>query len=135
MTRLAAAVIIEHDKMLAIENSQEKGGLIGPPGGKIELNESGMECVRRECEDELGILVVPYQKLGVYQTMTPIGEWREVHTYLAFIDRGAPINLEPDKIKRKGWLTHRELQMLGEQARLTPNLYTALRDIKRYFFN
>ena len=42
------------------------------PGGGIENNESEIECVKRECLEEFGIVVEPIKKLYILEDMKTI---------------------------------------------------------------
>ena len=64
----AAAVIREDGKMLAIR--RRDNGHWEPPGGVLELDESIEHGLRREVEEETGLIVEPEALTGVYKNMT-----------------------------------------------------------------
>jgi 8-oxo-dGTP diphosphatase len=59
MKRVAAGILIKDDKVLIArrKQGQSHAGLWEFPGGKIEYNETPQECLERELEEELGLLV------------------------------------------------------------------------------
>lgn len=130
---LAAAVIIEFNKILLIENSNDKGGLLGPPGGIVEADEDPPQCIRRELMEELGVRVEPRDFIGVFNTVTCKGSIHRVFMYYTVIEAGTPVNREPSKIKTVSRYTLDQLEALSYARRLVPNLQEALPEIKRYF--
>ena len=48
----------------SIEKRVEKGGVYDIPKGKIEDGESSLECAKRECEEECGIVIEDSDILG-----------------------------------------------------------------------
>jgi 8-oxo-dGTP diphosphatase len=65
---VAAAVVREDGKVLAIR--RRDNGHWEPPGGVLELSESIEHGLRREVEEETGLLVEPEALTGVYKNMT-----------------------------------------------------------------
>jgi 8-oxo-dGTP diphosphatase len=59
MKRVAAGILIKDGKVLIARRKlgQSHAGLWEFPGGKIEENETPQECLERELEEELGLLV------------------------------------------------------------------------------
>lgn len=88
---VTAAIIRQNSKILICQRPAEKNcGLLWEfPGGKIEVGETGEQCIVRECQEELGIT------LSVERELTDITyEYpdRIVHLrfYLCGIEAGVP---------------------------------------------
>lgn len=54
-------IIIKDEKVLMIYRENQDMKYYVFPGGKIETNETKEECIIRECQEELGIIVKPIQ--------------------------------------------------------------------------
>jgi len=63
------------------------------PGGKVEPGEAPVDCVRRECREELGVEVEPYEPLMVLPHDFPDGRV-ELHFHLCRIVSGQPRAIE-----------------------------------------
>lgn len=60
MIRVAVGILLRDGKMLVAERPHDKpyGGYWEFPGGKIEKNESSLDALKRELQEELGITVL-----------------------------------------------------------------------------
>ena len=66
MIRVTAAILIDRDRIL-IAQRRHDDALAGKwefPGGKIEVNETPQECLRREMKEEFGIEVAVGEFFG-----------------------------------------------------------------------
>ena len=61
MKQVSAAVVIKDQKVLLTRRNPDDNlaGYWEFPGGKIESNETPQQCLKRELQEELGILSVP----------------------------------------------------------------------------
>lgn len=132
---MAAALIINNDagfkRLLLVHNTKHGLLRVEPPGGKKNLDETLEECVIREVEEELGLIIKPERLFGVYDTDSPEGKFI-VSMYLSEIKGGDLTLREPDKISNYGWYTFNELLTLKKEGILVPNLCKALDDLKSY---
>lgn len=125
---LVAALIIKDKRLLLVHNKKHDTIRIEPPGGKKHSGETRQDAVRREVEEELGVIVRPGRLLGVYDTAGPEGEFT-VHMYFCDIVSGEPRIAEPDKVPGFGWYSLDEIRRLKG---LVPNMVTALGDLEKY---
>jgi 8-oxo-dGTP diphosphatase len=125
---LVAALIIKDKKLLLVHNKKYDTTRIEPPGGKKHSDETWQDAVIREVKEELGVIVRPGKLLGVYDTVSPEGDFT-VRMYLSEIVSGEPRVVEPDKIPGFGWYSLVELRRLKG---LVPNMVTALGDLEKY---
>ncbi|NLJ65415.1 MAG: 8-oxo-dGTP diphosphatase MutT [Christensenellaceae bacterium] len=108
MIEVTAAIIRQNGKILICQRPADKNcGLLWEfPGGKIEVGESGEQCVIRECYEELGIMLRVECELTDVVYKYPD---RTVHIYfyLCEIVSGVPKNKEHNAI---AWITPNELR-------------------------
>jgi A/G-specific adenine glycosylase len=91
-----AAAVIHRDGQVLIARRPE-GGLLGGlwefPGGKVEQGETFETCLRRELGEELGVMVEPGSKVGVFRHAYT--HFRvTVHAFVCRIAGGEPEALE-----------------------------------------
>jgi 8-oxo-dGTP diphosphatase len=84
MKRVVAALIVEHDRILACQRTRHQ---VMPlkwefPGGKIEPGEKPEEALRRELEEELGILATVGSKVATIAHTYGNGAMVELHFFL-----------------------------------------------------
>lgn len=63
------------------------------PGGKLEAGETLKECLKRECQEELGIVIEVGEEVGVTEYTYPTFSV-EIHFFDATILKGEPIASE-----------------------------------------
>lgn len=93
MKRVVAALIVEHDRILACQRTRHQ---VMPlkwefPGGKIEEGEQPRDALRRELEEELGIEATIGNEVARIHHEYPSGgavelRFFEVHSYLGEIE-------------------------------------------------
>lgn len=95
-----AAIIRQNGKILICQRPADKNcGLLWEfPGGKIEAEETGEQCVIRECQEELGVT------LSVERELTDITyEYPDrivhLHFYLCNIADGSPVKKEHNALE------------------------------------
>lgn len=125
---MAAALIIDGDKILLVHNTKHARLRIEPPGGKKQKNETHEQCAARECLEELGIGIKIERLFGVYGTHSPEGGF-DVRLYLSKIETGEIKLNEPEKISGFGWYTLDEIDRLKKNGSLVPNMVDAVKDI------
>jgi 8-oxo-dGTP diphosphatase len=99
---IVGAAIIDDGRVLACERAEppEAAGRWEFPGGKVEVGESDVTALVRECEEELGVLVEVGERIG---GDIPLAHGRALlRVWLARIVSGEPQPLE-----------HRSLRWLG----------------------
>ena len=94
-------------KLLLVQRLTEpEAGCWGLPGGKVDPFEPVGEAVRREVEEELGIVIEDAALLCVVELIDRAGDehWvAPVYRVAAFT--GEPVNREPAKHGGFGWFT------------------------------
>ena len=112
---LRVTVVVEHQgNILLIKEKKSSGEGYSLPGGKVEFLESIADAVRREVQEETGLLVEMERVLWVDERMDPAGEGK--HTIgIAVLARlagdvttPAPGGVEDEQIEWAGWITLEE---------------------------
>ncbi|MNO37026.1 CTP pyrophosphohydrolase [compost metagenome] len=68
MIQVAAAIIHNEEGQILIARRRQgksQAGLWEFPGGKIEQDESIADCLQRELQEEMGIMILPYESFGM----------------------------------------------------------------------
>ncbi|WHY20268.1 8-oxo-dGTP diphosphatase MutT [Paenibacillus sp. G2S3] len=68
MIQVAAAIIHNEEGQILIARRRQgksQAGLWEFPGGKIEQGESIADCLQRELQEEMGIMILPYESFGM----------------------------------------------------------------------
>lgn len=70
--KVSLAVLIFGKKVFIVKRSFDSshGGKWGFPGGGISRGESSLEAVRRECEEEIGVIPIGLRKLAQNERIT-----------------------------------------------------------------
>lgn len=93
-----AAIVFEKNHFLLVEELTERGNRFNQPAGHLEDNESLIQAVIRECNEEAAYTFTPKRLLGIYQ-------WKHEHndtTYLRFAYIGDVSNHKPNQKLDKG---------------------------------
>jgi len=69
----ARAIIIKDNKLVVMQREKNGVKFCAFPGGHLELGETAEQCVVREVEEEIGIVVKPIRLLYTYQFQ---GKWQ-----------------------------------------------------------
>jgi ADP-ribose pyrophosphatase YjhB (NUDIX family) len=78
----------------------------GFPGGKLEENESPLEAVIRETQEELGVTPTDLVQVGVYDALTPEGRGIKMYVFVGKVsDEITPMN----EIAELHWLTYSQM--------------------------
>lgn len=99
----SCVIILDKDQksiLLGKRKNSYKAGLLGMPGGRIELGEAAIDTARREVKEETGLDV---QQIEFVST---IKDFQKTHHFIHFVFvvsdyTGEPQTLEPDKCE--GW--------------------------------
>lgn len=129
MAHATVAAIIEQDgKFLLVEEMTDRGNRFNQPAGHLEDNETLLEAVIRETQEETAYTFTPKALLGIYH-------WKHQHnatTYLRFAYIGEVSNHQPaqaldDGIIRTVWMSIDEIR---EKALLmrSPQVLTCIED-------
>ena len=123
-----AAIIEENGKFLLVEEMTDRGNRFNQPAGHLEDNETLLEAVIRETQEETAYTFTPTALLGTYH-------WKHEHnatTYLRFAYIGQASNHQPtqaldDGIIRAVWMNVDEIR---EKAMLmrSPQVLTCIED-------
>ena len=103
---IVGAAIVDDGRVLACERSEpvELAGRWEFPGGKVEPGETEQDALIRECEEELGVVVVIGERVG---GDVMLGHGRAVlRVYTATLIEGTPKAIEHAELR---WLTVDEL--------------------------
>lgn len=80
-----AAIIIENNQILLVRRGSEPSkGRWSIPGGRVEWGESLVDAVKREVNEETGLLIEPGNIAGVYDLIIPDGD--EIRYHYVIID-------------------------------------------------
>jgi 8-oxo-dGTP pyrophosphatase MutT (NUDIX family) len=129
MPHATVAAIVEHEgKFLLVEEQTDRGNRFNQPAGHLEDNETLLEAVIRETQEETAYTFTPRALLGVYH-------WKHEHndtTYLRFAYVGNVSDHQPsqpldDGIIRTVWMSIDEIR---EKAMLlrSPQVLTCIED-------
>lgn len=116
MNKIVVSSIIKNQvgQILTIRLNKEKPeGIVVPPGGKLEGNESIHECVIRENKEELGIIIKPIKIIGIFEKLFEDGIWTFIYVESELIDKNPSI-MEPDKILSIEWKNIDEIENYKE---------------------
>jgi len=104
---VAAAIIYQDGKFLLTKRKFEahQGGMWEFPGGKLEVEETLEQCLRRELQEEIGVEVTKLKPLSVFRHRYPDQEV-ELHFFSCSIFQGNPTPLECLEI---AWVPRGEL--------------------------
>lgn len=123
-----AAIIEENGKFLLVEETTDRGNRFNQPAGHLEDNESLLEAVIRETQEETAYTFTPQALLGIYH-------WKHEHnatTYLRFAYIGTASNHQPaqkldDGIIRTVWMSIEEMREKATLMR-SPQVLTCFED-------
>jgi len=129
MPHATVAAIVENEgKFLLVEEVTDRGNRFNQPAGHLEDNESLLNAVIRETQEETAYTFHPTALLGIYH-------WKHEHndtTYLRFAYIGNVSDHQPtqpldDGIIRTVWMTIEEIR---EKAMLmrSPQVLTCIED-------
>lgn len=71
--KVSLGVLIYGNRVLIVRRSMDSdkhGGKWGFPGGGIDQGESSLEAIRRECEEEIGVIPIGLRKLAQNERIT-----------------------------------------------------------------
>lgn len=104
---------------------QDKTLVLNQPAGHVENNETILDAVIRETEEEAGWRVKPIGLLGIY-ALTPFEGADTYHRICVLCEPIAPTHteLDPDIVSAH-WLTYEEIM---SQAHRSPLIKTCLED-------
>lgn len=106
---LVVVVVNNKNEVLLIKRKGAHGsGTWGLPGGHMEWMESFEDSGRRECLEEVGIILTQLKFLGVTNDLMKNENKHYVTIFLqAEIKKGKPKILEPNKAEDMGWFNLR----------------------------
>ncbi len=128
--------IIKNEKILLIRKKRGLGmGKINGPGGRLEANETMLECAIREVQEELCITPVAPEYYGESLFQFTDGYSIHVHTYVAYdyegtpteTDEAIPVWFDLDKIPYE--------EMWEDDIIWLPELIRGKKFIGRYIFD
>ncbi len=129
--RVTAAIIVENKKILITQRHKDDamGGKWEFPGGKIEPGETPEVCLKRELQEELGILADVHE---LYAVSKHSYSWFNIEllTYRATIKTG-PIQLNAHQAYR--WIPVRELPQFDFPEADKPIIEKLMKNCKDFF--
>ncbi len=105
MNTVVASALIKNEKgkyLLVKLNKEKEGGILVPPGGKLELGETLRDCLVREVHEELSINIEVGELVGVLEKDYG-GEVWTMLLYKCEIVGGEITNMEEGKISDWNW--------------------------------
>lgn len=120
-------ILFKNNKVLLAKRKNAYGeGLYGLPGGHVDKQESLERCMARELLEEVGVVPVQFQFLGL------VKEWQKTHFFLQFVFvctewSGQITNAEPEKSDDWKWFSIDSLPsdvLSGHKAGLTMLSFT-----------
>jgi 8-oxo-dGTP pyrophosphatase MutT (NUDIX family) len=123
-----AAIIEQNGKFLLVEEMTDRGNRFNQPAGHLEDNETLLEAVIRETQEETAYTFTPTALLGIYH-------WKHTHndsTYLRVAYIGQASNHQPsqaldDGIIRTVWMGIDEIREKTMLMR-SPQVLTCIED-------
>lgn len=95
--KVGARAIIERDEHILFSFlSKRKQYLL--PGGKLDPGESIEECVRRECREEVGMVLQPVKHLGSVTDKYASRGYRNEYFTGKILQEGLPVQFVPEEI-------------------------------------
>jgi 8-oxo-dGTP pyrophosphatase MutT (NUDIX family) len=128
---VTVAAIVERDgRFLLVEEETDDGTRYNQPAGHWERNETLLDAVVRETQEESAYTVVPTALVGIYRWNQP-GQQR---TYLRFAFAAQALAHDPAQpldtgIVRAAWLTPEEIRALAHRHR-SPLLQACVDDYR-----
>ena len=107
MKEVTAGIIIDNNKMLIAQRgaNEKLAGKWEFPGGKIELDETPQECLKREIKEELEVDIEVGDYLGESIYTYPNGEIKLIAYFATVVDGDIKLSVH-DKIE---WITIGEI--------------------------
>ncbi|MFC3878735.1 (deoxy)nucleoside triphosphate pyrophosphohydrolase [Algoriphagus namhaensis] len=98
--QVVCAIIISEGKLLCAKRSESMSlpGYWEFPGGKIEGKETEQEALIREIKEELGVNVIPTQKLTSSHLKSEKGKLIELIPYVCLWESGKLVALEHEEV-------------------------------------
>ena len=88
-------LITEKRVLLAMKKRGFGKGRWNGPGGKVEPNETIEQAMIRECQEEIGVTPLSYEKVAVHNFVFPDGQSdMRVHTFMCTSWKGEPTESE-----------------------------------------
>jgi 8-oxo-dGTP diphosphatase len=121
---VVGAVIVRGEKILAARRGRGKtlAGLWEFPGGKVELDESHEESLRREISEELGCSIAVGARIATANHDYEFARIR-LTTYYATIQTGHPSAVEHSQLR---WISVSDLQLLQWAPADVPTVHALL---------
>ncbi len=126
----ANGIFIREGRALLFKRNSKKyyAGLWDIPGGHIKKSEEPEAALRREMQEELGVIPHEFSLFRVYDETDPTsGEQSRHYVYLVHAWEGEPQNLEPREHSQMGWFSLAELEGLE----VTPSTRAELAELLR----
>ena len=107
MKEVTAGIIIDNNKILIAQRgaNEKLAGKWEFPGGKIELDETPQECLKREIKEELEVYIEVGDYLGESIYTYPNGEIKLIAYFATVVDGDIKLSVH-DKIE---WITIGEI--------------------------
>ena len=113
-----AAVIVCNDKFLLVEEIENDKTVYNQPAGHLEANENLIDAIKRETEEETGLVLSPDYLTGIYYFHRP--ELRLYFLRFCFViqvEQLLATKPQDDEIIANHWLTYDEIVALKSNLR------------------
>ena len=119
-----ALIINDNNETLLLKRtskSRNEAGFWSKPGGGVELGEKVEDALKREIKEELGVDIKIIKPLGFTDHIIKSENQHWVaFSYLAKIESGVPMNLEPEKHEEIRWFKFNNLPENITQTTIEP---------------
>ncbi|OGZ46105.1 MAG: hypothetical protein A3C84_03215 [Candidatus Ryanbacteria bacterium RIFCSPHIGHO2_02_FULL_48_12] len=83
------------------------------PGGRLHMDESPQEGLRREIFEELNISVAVNGPIHICRSLhTKSSTWRVLVAYHCALEEGQTLTIDPEEVEDAKWVSHEELKTL-----------------------
>lgn len=112
MIKVGVGILIfnkKHELLLMQRKNKHGSDSWAPPGGKLELGETWLQCAQREAMEEVNITINDIAIVGITNDIFDAQtHYITIHAQ-AITFSGNPVNKEPEKCNNLGWFALNQL--------------------------
>ncbi|MEO8637413.1 MAG: NUDIX domain-containing protein [Candidatus Taylorbacteria bacterium] len=117
-----AAIYLVNDRGEILVNERAKDGYLDhSSAGHVDVGESYLEAAKRELEEELGVLGVDLQDIGLAGSQGEGEIFKRLHMFRVYVCKATPVKLKEDEVKRVFWANPKDI---AEDMKVNPKKYT-----------